>query len=84
MKHDTKKEFRSSAFCRSECAVKLEVVKVGIEETDLFKSLRILQNCFDFLGLSFPKKANLALIPQIIYNLVSVAFVGNLRHSRET
>ena len=62
MKHDTKKEFRSSAFCRSVCAVELEVVKVRIEETDLFRSLQILQNSFDFLGLSFLKKANLAFL----------------------
>ena len=57
MKHDAKKEFRSSAFCKSVCAEELEVevVKVGIEEADLLRSLQAFQNSFDFLGLSFLK-----------------------------
>ena len=39
MKHDAKKEFRSSAFCKSVCAEELEVevVKVGVEEADLLR-----------------------------------------------
>ena len=55
MKQDTKNEFKNSAFCRFVWAVVLGVVRVGMEEVDLFKSLQVFQNSFVLLGLSFLK-----------------------------
>ena len=52
LKHDVKKEFNNSAFCKSVWAMVLGVVRVGIVETDLFNSLQVLQNSFVFLGFS--------------------------------